>query len=127
MAAGDSCKLRSRLVNHGPHPTARTQDFIAFFAEDIEYQVKAGFCKVYLWDDLWRLRPANLKISPVAVVLQVGHLGRIILNLSFPVYQDLNGVITITEESVNYTTVLQAPSDAVKEIGRVLPRLLHYM
>jgi hypothetical protein len=111
-------------VAHGPHPTARTQDSIALFAEDIEYQVKGGFCKVYRWDELQQLRPANLKISPVAVVPQVGRRGRIILDLSFPVYQDLDGVITITQESVNDTTVLQAPSDPVKEIGKVLPRLL---
>ena len=68
-----------------------------------------------------------MKILPVAVVPQVGHRGRIILDLSFPVYQDLDGVVTITQESVNDTTVLQAPSDPVKEIGRVLPRLLQYM
>jgi hypothetical protein len=114
-------------VAHGPHPTARTQDSIGLFAEDIEYQVKGGFCKVYRWDELQQLRPANLKISPVAVVPQVGRRGRIILDLSFPVYQDLDGVITITQESVNDTTVLQAPSDPVKEIGKVLPRLLQYM
>jgi hypothetical protein len=114
-------------VNHGPHPTARTLDSIALFKDDIEYQVKAGFCKVFLWDHLEKLRPANLKISPMAIVPQVGHHGRIILDLSFPVYQDQNGVVTITQESVNVTTVLQAPSAPVKEIGRVLPRLLHYM
>ena len=114
-------------VAHGPHPTARTKESIALFAEDIEYQVKAGFCKVYQWDELKNLRPANLKISPVAVVPQVGRRGRIILDLSFPVYQDLDGVVTITQESVNDTTVLQAPSVPVKEIGRVLPRLLQYM
>jgi hypothetical protein len=35
-------------VNHGPHLTARTQDSISLFeVVDIEYQIKAGFCKVY--------------------------------------------------------------------------------
>jgi hypothetical protein len=114
-------------VAHGPHPTARNPDSITLFAEDIAYQVKAGFCKVYRWDELQKLRPANLKISPVAVVPQVGRRGRIILDLSFPVYQELDGIVTITQESVNDTTVLQAPSDPVKEIGRVLPCLLQYM
>ena len=56
----------------GPHPTAATPDSIALFKEDIAYQVKAGFCKVMLWEDLQRLRPHNLKISPVAVVPQTG-------------------------------------------------------
>jgi hypothetical protein len=79
------------------------------------------------WEDIQRLRPTNLKISPVALVPQVGRRGRIILDLSFPVYQDVNGVVTITQKSVNETTVLTAPTIPVKEIGKVLPRLLQYM
>jgi hypothetical protein len=63
----------------------------------------------------------------VAVVPQVGRCGRIILDLSFPVYQDQDGIITILQDSVNNTTALQAPSESVKEIGKVLPHLLHYM
>jgi hypothetical protein len=53
--------------------------------------------------------------------------GRIILDLSFPVYQEINGVITVTQESVNSMTALTAPLVPVKEIGKVLPRLLQYM
>jgi hypothetical protein len=56
----------------GPHPMASTQDSIALIKEDIACQVKAGFCKVVLWEHLKRLRPPNLKILPVAVVPQVG-------------------------------------------------------
>ena len=70
-------------IVRGPHPTAHTPDAIALFKEDIEYQVNAGFCKVMLWDDVKRLRPHNLKISPVALIPQVGRRGRIILDLSF--------------------------------------------
>ena len=81
-----------------------------------------------LWTDLKKLRPKNLKISPVAVVPQVGRRGQIILDLSFPVYQtDENGVVTIIQQSVNDTTVLARPKVPVKEIGKVLPRLLQYM
>ncbi len=63
----------------------------------------------------------------MAVVPQVGRRSRIILDLSFPVYQDLDDVVAIIQESVNDTTVLQAPAEPVKEIGRVLPHLLQYM
>ncbi len=54
-------------IAQGPHPTAATSDSIALVKvkEDIAYQVKAGFCKVMLWEDLQRLRPHNLKILPV--------------------------------------------------------------
>jgi hypothetical protein len=114
-------------VARGPHPTATTPEAIALFKEGIAYQVKAGFSRVVLWEDLQRLRPANLKILPVAVVPQTGPRGRIILDLSFPVYQEINGVVTVTQESVNSTTVLKAPSIPVKEIGKVFPHMLQYM
>jgi hypothetical protein len=82
---------------------------------------------VILWEDIKRLRPTNHKISPVVVVPQVERRGRIILDLSFPVYQEVNGVVTATQASVNGTTALQAPLKPVKEIGKVFPQLLHYM
>ncbi len=63
----------------------------------------------------------------MALIPQEGRRGRIILDLSFPIYQDINVVVTVTQESVNSTTVLMAPSTPVKEIGKMLPRLLHYM
>jgi hypothetical protein len=113
-------------VECNPHPTAWTPKSIALFIEDIEYQIKAGFCRVFLWEEVQHCLPANLKISPVGVVPQVGRWGRIILDLLFPVYQEINRVVTVTEESVNESTVLKAPSEAVKEIGKVFPHLLQY-
>ncbi len=59
-------------VDPGPHPKAQTPELIALFVEDIEYQIKAGFCRVLLWEELKRRLPANFKISPVAVAPQVG-------------------------------------------------------
>ncbi len=114
-------------VERRPHPTARTPDLIALFAKDIEYQNKAGFFRVFLWEDLKQHLPANFKISPVAVVPQVGRRGQIILDLLFPVYQDINGVIMIMQESMNNSTVLAALPEVVKEIGKVFPWLLQYM
>jgi hypothetical protein len=114
-------------VARGPHPTATTPDAIALFKEDIAYQVKAGFSRMMLWEDLQWLCPTKLKILPVAVVPQTGRQGRIILDLSFPVYQEVDGVVTATQESVNSTTVIKSPSIPVKEIGNVLPRMLQYM
>jgi hypothetical protein len=63
-------------------------------------------------------------MSPVAVVPQVGHCSRIILDLSFQVYQESDGVVTISQESVNESTVLMAPTTPVKEIGKVFPWLV---
>ncbi len=108
-------------IERSPHPTACTSDAYDLFKEDITYQVMAGFSKVMLWEDVKRLHPTNLKISPVALIPQEGRRGRIILDLSFPVYQDVNGVVTVTQESVNSTTVLTALSTPVKEIRKMLP------
>jgi hypothetical protein len=114
-------------VARGPHPTISTPDAVTLFADDIAYQVKAGFSRVMLWEDIKRLRPTNLKILPVALIPQVGRCGRIILDLSFPVYQEVDGMVTVTQASVNDTTILNAPSVPVKEIRNVLPRLLQCM
>jgi hypothetical protein len=114
-------------MEHSPHPTARTPKAMALFEEDIEYQQKAGFCAVIPWEEIKQLRQPNLKISPVVAVPQVGRRPEIILDLSFPVYQEVNGVVTVTQASVNDTKALQAPSAAVKEIGKVLPRFLTYV
>ena len=114
-------------VECGPHPTACTPEAWSLFKEDIAYQVTAGFSQVVLWDDIKRLQPLNLKISPVAIIPQERCSSRIILDLSFPVDQEVDGVVTVTQKSVNDTTVLSAPSIPVREIGKVLPRLLQYM
>ncbi len=42
-------------------------------------------------------------------------------------YQDVNGVVTAVQASVNDTTGMTAPLFPVKEIGKVLPRLLTNM
>jgi hypothetical protein len=59
-------------VVRASHPMACTPEAIALFEEDIEYQRQAGFCTVIPWEELkWR-QPPNLKISPMAAILQVG-------------------------------------------------------
>jgi hypothetical protein len=77
-----------KAVARGPHISAMDADNIALVHEDIQYQVDAGFSKIMLWSDLKRLRPRKLKISPMAVVPQKDRRGRLILDLSFPVYPE---------------------------------------
>ena len=111
-------------VERGPHPSAITRESIALFVDNIGYQERAGFCKVVTCDELVKTRPPQLKISPVAVMPQTDRQGRIILDLSFPVYQEFNGDVVITQASVNKTTNSTAPTIPVKEIGKVLSQLL---
>ena len=61
------------------------------------------------------------------VVPQLGRHGRIFLDLPFPVYQEGNGGAYITQASVNKTTSKTGPEAPVKEIGKVLHRLLYFM
>jgi hypothetical protein len=122
-------------VEKGAHKSATTQESIALIEEDVAYQVKAGYARIIRWEELQRIRPKNLKVSPIAVVPQRDRRGRMILDLSFAVRKGKAGRgrkrgrmdDIILQESVNDSTVKLAPDLPVKELGNVLPRLLHFM
>jgi hypothetical protein len=119
-------------VARGPHPTAVAPDAVSLVHEDIEYQVKAGFTEVVFWDEIKNDLPAHYKVSPVVVIPQTGRRGRIILDLLFPVRRPpqkgtQRRMGEIVQESINETTRKLAPTQPVNEIGKVLPRLFHFM
>lgn len=117
-------------VARGPHRSALTPESLELFSTDIEYQRKAGFLTVIPWSEVRQLRPRHLKISPVAVVPQINRRGRIILDLSFPVYPrsaSRKRPRPPIVPSVNETTVPLAPTPPVKELGNVLWRIFHLM
>lgn len=74
-----------QAVARGPHVSAMTPEAIELVTEDVAYQVKAGYARIFTWAELKRMRPKKLKISPLAVIPQKGRRGRMILDLSFPV------------------------------------------
>jgi hypothetical protein len=121
-------------VAKGAHKSATTEESIALIAEDVAYQVKAGYAQIITWEDLCELRPKNLKVSPLAVVPQRNRRGRMILDLSFAVRREhtrgrkrsIRGE-EIIQASVNDTTARLAPEEPVKELGNVLPRILDFM
>jgi hypothetical protein len=100
----------------------------------VAYQVKAGYARIISWEELQRLRPKNLKESPLAVVRQRDQIGRMILDLSFAVRRGKSGQGRkrshlddfVLQPSVNDTTERLAPEAPVKELGNVLPRLLNF-
>jgi hypothetical protein len=124
-------------VQHGAHQSATTPESIALIAEDVAYQVKAGYARIISWKELQLLRPANLKVSPLAVVPQRNRRGRMILDLAFAVRRGRTSGRKrkrrsrndddILQASVNDTTVRLAPEAPVKELGNVLPRILDFM
>jgi hypothetical protein len=98
--------------------------------------VQAGFSEIILWSTVQALQPRNLKVSPLAVIPQVGRRGRLLLDLSFAVQVIRNpgkrarrtqGHATPLAPSVNDTTTKHSPDYPVKELGRVLLRLLHFL
>jgi hypothetical protein len=102
-------------------------DNIKLVHEDIQYQEDAGFSQIMLWSDVQKLRPSNLKISPLAVVPQKDRRGRLILDLSFPVYPErtrANSRPQPLQQGVNNTTTRLAPDAPVREIGNVFRRVL---
>jgi hypothetical protein len=97
--------------------------------------VKAGYAEVIAWRDLQKLRPKQLKISPLAVVPQRNRRGRMILDVSFAVrarQDNRKGTRRgktnrgrkrhdddIIQASVNDTTKRLAPDVPVKkELGK---------
>jgi hypothetical protein len=134
-------------VEKGAHKSATSEESIKLVQEDVAYQVKAGYAEIIAWNDLQKLRPKQLKISPLAVVPQRNRRGRMILDLSFAVRARRNNKKgahrgqtnrgrkrqrrkhddDIIQASVNDTTTRLAPDVPVKELGNVLPRLLDFM
>jgi hypothetical protein len=123
-------------VAQGAHQSATTAESIALIAEDVAYQVKAGYAQIISWEELQQLRPRNLKVSPLAVVPQRNRRGRMILDLSFAVRRQTpnqrgrkrnRAKEVILQPSVNDTTTRLAPQGPVKELGNVLPRILNFM
>jgi hypothetical protein len=121
-------------VAQGPHQSAQTPEALELIQEDIAYQVRAGYAEIVEWSWLKENLPAQLKISPLAVVPQANRRGRMILDLSFPVLRKSQTrgrkrrtkreARDILRESVNDSTVKLAPEAPVKELGNVLKRLL---
>jgi hypothetical protein len=81
-------------VARGPHRSALDPENAATVQEDVQYQVDAGFLEIFTWEEVQRLRPTKLKVSPMAVVRQKNRRERIILDLSFPVYPACAGKST---------------------------------
>jgi hypothetical protein len=72
-------------VARGPHTSALTPAARQLIAEEIAYQVAAGFSEIVAWSDIQTIHPPQLKISPLAVIPQEGRRGRLLLDLSFAV------------------------------------------
>ena len=93
------------------------------FKGDIGYQVVAGFSRSVDCDDTKNNLPAQLKVSPAAVVPQSMRCNRIILDLSFPVCEGVN----IIQQVVNNATTLLLHPKAMDHLGFTMSCILGCM
>jgi hypothetical protein len=124
-------------IERGPHTSALTPEARDLIDDEMKYQIKAGFSELVLWRTIQHAYPTNLKVSPLAVIPQVGRRGRLLLDLSFtsqvarPASKRgrRNRIVPPPlAPSVNSTTTIQqSPDYPVKELGRVPPQLLAFM
>ena len=121
--------------NGGPHTSALLPAARNLITEEMDYQVAAGFSEILPWADVQKLCPPQLKVSPLAVIPQVGRRGRLLLDLSFAVHAHRGGgkkarrasaTAIPLAPSVNDTTTKLSPDYPIKELGRVLLRLLRF-
>jgi hypothetical protein len=119
-----------QAVPRSPHRSALDPKNAETVKEDVQYQVDAGFSQIFTWEEVQKICPLQLKVSPMAVIPQKDRWVQIILDLSFPVYPVRSkGHIKpeSIQASVNETTEHLAPEAPVKEIGNVFRGLLHFI
>jgi hypothetical protein len=108
-------------VERGPHVSALQKEAIEQLKGEIAEKVRVGQCRVVNWDDIKHNPPAQLKISPLAMIPHKSRQFRAILDLSFRIRLKSGEVIP----SVNETTTLEAPSGAIDQLGHSLQRIIH--
>ena len=57
-----------QAVHRGPHVSAMLPEAMKILAEEVRAKEKKGQCKVVLWDDIKSAPPAELKVSPIAMI-----------------------------------------------------------
>eukprot|EP00956_Cyclotella_meneghiniana_P024898 scaffold50779_cov23-Cyclotella_meneghiniana.AAC.1 len=112
-------------VERGPHVSALEPDAIEQMEQEIAEKQKQGQVKVVLWDDIKDNPPAQLKVSPLAMIPHKSRKYRAILDLSFPVRLKNEDGTQVEVPSVNDSTTLEAPSGAIDQLGHSLERIIH--
>ena len=60
------------------------------------------------------MQTSKLKISPLVVVTKKYRLGWVILEIFFPVYNNLDSNREVIQDIVNITTIIKYPQDLAK-------------
>ena len=109
-------------LQHGPHKSALKSKALEALHTEVDEKVKQGYAKIIQWKDIKNNLPKNFKVSPVAMIPHKTRSYRTILDLSFNLMIDGKKL-----PSVNECTIPTAPQHSMKELGRVLERLVSLM
>ena len=78
-----SKKEMEAAVERGPHVSALSEECAAQLSAETAEKVAAGQARIVLWDAIKNDPPAQLKVSPIAMVPHKSRKWRAILDLSF--------------------------------------------
>ncbi len=109
-------------IRRGAHPSADSREALEALHEETASKVKNKYSRVVRFGDLLKNLPPNLKISPVAMIPHKSRSFRTILDLSFRLRH--KGSLL---NSVNSATKLQAPAEAMVQLGNCVQRLVALM
>ncbi len=107
-------------IQRGAHKTARIPEAREYLLEQTKKKVQDGFAKLVRLRDIIDNLPANIKISPVAMVPHKSRCYRVILDLSFELLYKDGSIPSVT----NGATELRAPQKAMAELGQVVRRII---
>lgn len=106
-------------IKRGAHITAKSRAAIIALRTETEDKLKGGYARLVRWGDIKKKFPKKLKISPIAAVPHKSRQFRMILDLSFHLRHK-----GIHLPSVNSATKLQAPAEAMMQLGHCVKRII---
>ena len=110
-------------LERGPHKSAYLDGASAFLRRETTEKIKNGYARVVKWSDIKDNVPANLKISPVAMVPHKSKDFRCILDLSFKMKKKDGSFWN----SVNSETTKLAKQQSMSQLGNCIKRITTLM
>jgi hypothetical protein len=115
-------QIRASL-ERGPHQSSNEPDAAAALWTEATDKSKQGFADIIAWKSIKDNIPEELKLSPIAMIPHNSRKFRAILDLSFVLR-----LFGIEVTSVNDATNKEkSPTNAMGQLGQVLPRLIAKM
>ena len=109
-------------IRHGPHSSTMKAPALKVLHIEVQEEITQGYARKISFGELRKHIPKNLKLSPVVMIPHKSRDYRTILDLSFKLK-----INNTTMTSVNEGTVQTAPEHAMRELGRVIERMISLM